>query len=185
MTAPAPYFDLANTRGWLGAVSQITGVPNGIGVRDAGSFAAPGAQGRIDWIPVSLNGVRKDVNFVQADTEACGGLAAVFDVAIVASDYGELIKLRELFEAAVDVTFGPPQGGPGAGGGYEIGDSTLPVRGGVTGAETWSTTVRTTLREPTARRYFPPSPVDIAANIAVYAADASGQDQALPNLNGG
>lgn len=185
MTAPAPHFDLSNTRGWLGAVSQITGVPNGIGAREAGSFAAPGAVGRIDWIPVSLNEARKDVRFAQADTEACGGLAVVFDVALVASDLGELIKLRELFEAAVDVVFGPPQGGPDAGGGYEIGDSTQPIRGGVTGAETWSTTVRTTLREPVARRYFPPSPVDIAVDLAIYAADSNGQDQAFPNLNGG
>ena len=185
MTAPSPYLDLANVRGWLGAVSQITGVPNGIGAREAGAFAAPGAAGRIDWIPVALNDASREVNFAQADTESCGGLAAVFDVALHTSDFGELIKLRELFQAAVDVVFGPPQGGPEAGGGYALGDSTQPVRGGVTGAETWATTIRATLREPIARRYFPPSPVDIAADIAVYAADSAGQDQAIPNLNGG
>jgi len=185
VTAPAPYFDLSDTRGWLGAISQITGLPNGIGAREAGSFAAPGAPGRIDWIPVAFVDASKDVHFAQADTEACGGVGAVFDVALQAVDFGELLKLRELLHTAVDVVFGPPQGGPEAGGGYALGDSTTPIRGGVTGAETWSTTVRATLREPIERRYFPPSPVDIAVDLAIYAADSNGQDQALPNLNGG
>jgi hypothetical protein len=181
MSAPPGYFNLAQTDLWLAAVSQITKVPNALGVRAGGENSAPGTAGRIDWIPVSL--APGDCAFVQQDTLSAGDVAVKFDVCIVSSDFGQLLILYKALYNAVDVCFGPPQGGPDAGGGYKMGESSKPVRGGVVGSETWSTTVRVELGEPAEREYFPPSPI-VSATLQVDLANASGAEQAIPIAEG-
>jgi hypothetical protein len=175
--ASPPFFSIVNTAQWLAALTQYMGVPNALGEREASENAAAP---RVDWVPTSMATAKTTFRAPNAQTASNTGSA--FDVVIVAADFGELLRVFKALVGGVDSMFGPKQGAPETGGGWQMGKSSKPVRGGVVGAEWWSTTVPVTLFE-LAERMFTPLATVATVNASTTALNPDGTTPTGDPLN--
>lgn len=167
---------------WERLFDELTGrmgVKHAFGTEDEAKSAP---FNRVVWVPQDIGFA--DASFTPEYAQATQFLEGNFKVRIFGASPIRVYQLVASLAGWVDLLVGPAQGDPESEDklGYRLGKASGPI-GGTLNEGTWYSDVPITLRDFVIRAYTPPATIQ-SAGVRVDAADATGSEQAIPNLDG-
>lgn len=132
----------------------------------------PSQRDRVEWKNSGVSGLKKR-GYRKPGTVTTGFQGVKYDVAIYGATELEALARASQLVGWLDYLIGPPQGAADAGDGFDIGDASVPVRGGDGNAAGFACVLPVTLYQPIYRE-IQPARLVLTHPIAVIATAPDG-----------